>query len=146
MGHCNIQSGLTGISKCIKLQNLIIWKKLDILCLNETNLKSDIDSNSLDLPSNFTFLRKDRLTDNGHGGCGVLVSTNIKYMLIELSDLTFSTDNIEAMWIHLVEPNICLCCFYRSKQFCPLDSFLDYMTECMKNRMEWNGMEWNGIE
>ena len=79
VGHCNIQGGLTGISKCLDLQNLLIKEKLDVLCLNETNLKSDIDTNSLDLPSNFTFLRKDRVSDNGHGGGGVLVSSNIKH-------------------------------------------------------------------
>ena len=131
VGHCNIQGGLTGISKCLDLQNLLIKEKLDVLCLNETNLKSDIDTNSLDLPSNFTFLRKDRVLDNGHGGCGILVSNNIKHKIIELSDLTFPIDHIEAIWLHLEEPNICLCCFYRSDQFCPLDSFLDYMSECM---------------
>ena len=131
VGHCNIQGGLTGISKCLELQNLIIKEKLDILCLNETNLKSDIDTNTLDLPSNFKFFRKDRHSDNGHGGCGILVSNNLKCRLIDLNDLTSPTDNIEAIWIHLVEPNIWLCCFYRSEKFCPLDSFLDYMTECM---------------
>ena len=57
IGHCNMQGGLTSISKCLELQNLIIKEKLDILCLNETNLKSDIDTSSLNLPSNFPFLR-----------------------------------------------------------------------------------------
>ena len=131
VGHCNIQGGLTSIHKCLELQNLIINEKLDILCLNETNLKSDIDTNTLNLPSNYKFLRKDRNSDNGHGGCGILVSNNLKCRLIDLGDLTFPTDNIEAIWIHLEEPNIWLCCFYRSEKFCPLDSFLDYMTECM---------------
>ena len=126
-----MQGGLTGISKCLELQNLIIQEKLDILCLNETNLKSDIDTASLNIPTNFKFLRKDRISDNGHGGCGILVSTNIRYKLVEFCDLTFSTDKIEAIWIHLEGPNIYLCCFYRSEQFSPLDSFLDYMTECM---------------
>ena len=77
-----MQGGLTGITKCLELQNLIIKEKLDILCLNETNLKSDIDTNSLDLPSNFVFLRKDRITDTGHGGCGILISSNINYKSI----------------------------------------------------------------
>ena len=83
-----MQGGLTGISKCLELQNLIIQEKLDILCLNETNLKSDIDTASLNIPTNFKFLRKDRISDNGHGGCGILVSTNIKYKLIEFCDLS----------------------------------------------------------
>ena len=120
------------MTKCLEVQNLILKEKLDILCLNETNLKSDIATNSLNLPKNFNFHRKDRISDNGRGGCGILVSTNIRYKLIELSpDLTFPTDNIEALWIHLEDPNIYICCFYRSEQFCPIDPFLDYMTECM---------------
>ena len=126
-----MQGGLTGISKCLELQNLLVREKLDILCLNETNLKSDIDSNSLNLPSNYSFLRKDRHSDTGHGGCGILVSKNVSYKIIELDNLVFPTDKVEAIWIHLDQPNIYLCCFYRSEQFSPLDSFLDYMTECM---------------
>ena len=130
VGHCNIQGGLTGLAKCLEIQNLICKENLDILCLNETNLKSDIDSSSLAIPSNFSLLRKDRCTDNGRGGCGILISNNMKYSLIQL-DLLFPTDNIEALWIHLLDCNIYLCSFYRSDQFCPLDSFLDYMSDCM---------------
>ena len=130
VGHCNIQGGLTGLAKCLDIQNLIYKENLDILCLNETNLKSDIDSNSLALPSNFSLLRKDRCTDSGRGGCGILINNNIKFSLIQL-DLLFPTDNIEAIWIHLVDCNIYLCSFYRSEKFCPLDSFLDYMSDCM---------------
>ena len=131
IGHCNIQGGLTGMTKCLDIQNLIFKEKLDILCLNETNLKSDIATNSLNLPQNFKFHRKDRIVDNGRGGCGILISTNIRYKVIELTDLIFPTNNIEALWIHLEDPNIYICCFYRSEQFCALDLFLDYMTECM---------------
>lgn len=130
VGHCNIQGGLTGMAKCLDIQNLIYREKLDILCLNETNLKSDIDSDSLALPSNFTFLRKDRSTDNGRGGCGILISNNIKFKSVHL-DLLFPIDKIEALWIHLVECNIYLCSFYRSEQFCPLDTLLDYVSDCM---------------
>ena len=130
VGHCNIQGGLTGLAKCLEIQNLICKENLDILCLNETNLKSDIDSSSLAIPSNFSLLRKDRCTDNGRGGCGILISNNMKTSLIKL-DLLFPTDNIEALWIHLLDCNIYLCSFYRSDQFCPLDSFLDYMSDCM---------------
>ena len=130
VGHCNIQGGLTGLAKCLDIQNLINKENLDILCLNETNLKSDIDSNSLALPKNFSLLRKDRCTENGRGGCGILVSDNVKFSLIQL-DLLFPTDNIEALWIHLIDCNIYLCSFYRSEQFCPIDSFLDYMSDCM---------------
>ena len=130
VGHCNIQGGLTGIAKCLEIQNLIHREKLDILCLNETNLKSDIDTDSLHLPDNFTLIRKDRCTDSGHGGCGILISKNLKHKTVQLN-LLFPTDKIEAIWIHLVESNIYICSFYRSEQFCPLDSFLDYMTDCM---------------
>ena len=130
MGHCNIQGGLTGMAKCLEIQSLIFQEKLDILCLNETNLKSDIDTDSLDLPDNYTFLRKDRCNDNGRGGCGILISKNLKFKSVQL-DLLFPIDKIEAIWIHLVECNIYICSFYRSEQFCPLDSFLDYMTDCM---------------
>ena len=120
------------MTKCLDIQNLIFKEKLDILCLNETNLKSDIDTSSLDLPSNFTFLRKDRNTDNGHGGCGILISNKIGYKLIDVNkELTVPTRNIEALWIHLKDSNVFICCFYRSEQFCPIDCFLDYMTECM---------------
>ena len=130
VGHCNIQGGLTGLVKCLDIQNLICKEKLDILCLNETNLKSDIDSNSLALPGNFSFLRKDRCNDKGRGGCGLLISNNVRFKSVHL-DLLFPTESIEAIWIHLIDCNIYLCSFYRSEQFCPLDSFLDYMSECM---------------
>ncbi len=118
------------MTKCLDIQNIIFREKLDILCLNETNLKSDIDSGSLDTPQNFTLLRKDRCNDNGRGGCGILISNNINFKSVHL-DLFFPTDKIEAIWIHLTDCNIYLCSFYRSEQFCPLDSFLDYMTDCM---------------
>ena len=55
----------------------------------------------------------------------------MKHELIELSDLTFPTDQTEAISINLKEPNIYLCCICRSDQFCPLGSILGYMTECM---------------
>ena len=130
VGHCNIQGGLTGLAKCLDIQNLIIREKLDILCLNETNLKSDIDTGSLCMPQNYSLLRKDRYADNGHGGCGILISNNLKFKEVQLS-LLYPTEKIEALWIHLIDINIYLCSFYRSEQFCPLDSFLDYMTDCM---------------
>ena len=38
---------------------------------------------------------------------------------------------IEAIWIELLDQNLLLCFFYRSKLFTPVDTFLDYMTECM---------------
>ena len=142
VGHCNIQGGLTSLAKCLDIQNLIVRENLDILCLNETNLKSDITSDSLALPSNFTLLRKDRSTDNGRGGCGILISNNVKFSIVKL-DLFFPSDNIEAIWIHIPDCNIYLCSFYRSEQFCPLDSFLDYMSDCMM-KLETKKVIWFG--
>ena len=130
VGHSNIQGGLTSIVKCLDVQNLIFREKLDILCLNETNLKSDIETDTLALPSNFTLLRKDRNNDSGRGGCGILIGDNIKFKTVDLN-LTVSTEKIESLWIHLIDCNIYLCSFYRSEQFCPLDTFLGYMSECM---------------
>ena len=43
---------------------------------------------------------------------------------------------IEAIWIELTELNIIFCFFYRSANFTPVDTFLDYMFECM---MQLNG-------
>ena len=54
IGHCNIQGGLTGLAKSLEVQELIKNEKLDILGLNETNLKPDIDTNTLNLPQNYT--------------------------------------------------------------------------------------------
>ena len=130
IGHCNMQGGLTGLAKALELQNLIRQEKLDILALNETNLKSDIASNTLNLPQNYKFIRKDRGNDSGRGGCGILISENLKYKEISMNLIT-NTDNIESIWIHLENINIYICCFYRSQNYCPIDLFLDYMTECM---------------
>ena len=82
VGHCNMQGGLTGMAKCLEIQDLIYKEKLDVLCLNETNLKSDIDSASLNLPKNFTLIRKDRPND---GGCGFLISEHIKFKIVHLN-------------------------------------------------------------
>ena len=130
IGHCNIQGGLTGMAKSLEIQNLIQQEKLDILAINETNLKSDIDTDTLNLPQNYKFIRNDRSNDSGRGGCGVLISNNLKFRKISLKLVT-KTDNVESIWIHLENLNIYVCCFYRSHNFCPVDLFLDYMTECM---------------
>ena len=73
VGLCNIQGGLTGLAKTLELQELVFREKLDIIGINETNLKSDIDTNSLNFPQMFDFLRCDRPNDSGRGGCGILV-------------------------------------------------------------------------
>ncbi|HBI39884.1 MAG TPA: hypothetical protein DDY16_02905 [Tenacibaculum sp.] len=125
-----MQGGLTSMAKCLEIQELICEEKLDILSLNETNLKADIDTASLKLPKNFTFIRKDRPNNSGHGGCGILISEHIKFKTVQLN-LVLQYDQIEALWIHLPDCNVYVCCFYRSELFCPLDKFLDYMTDCM---------------
>ena len=130
IGHCNMQGGLSGLAKSLEIQNLIRQEKLDILALNETNLKPEIATDTLNLPQNYKFIRKDRNNGSGRGGCGVLISENLKFREISMK-LTTNTNNIESVWIHLQNLNIYVCCFYRSNKFCPIDLFLDYMTECM---------------
>ena len=123
---------MKSMAKSLEIQQLIRQEKLDLLAVNETNLKSDIDTDTLNLPQNYTFLRNDRSSDSGRGGCGVLISKNLKFKQISLK-LRTKTDNIESIWVNLVDLNIYVCCFYRSQNFCPVDLFLDYMTECMMN-------------
>ena len=62
IGHCNIQGGLTGISKSTQVLQLLGKYNLDILSLNETNLNNTIDTNTLNIPPNYIFLRTDRGT------------------------------------------------------------------------------------
>ena len=38
---------------------------------------------------------------------------------------------IEGIWVKLTDINIYMCFFYRSKIFTPVDTFLDYIFECM---------------
>ena len=131
VGHCNIQGGLTNLAKTLQVQELIFREKLDILGINETNLKSDIDTSTLNLPRNFNFIRKDRINNSGRGGCGLLISKNVKYQVLELDTTYTDMRKIEGIWIELLDANIYLCCFYRSQNYCSLETFLDYMTECM---------------
>ena len=131
VGHCNIQGGLTNLTKTLEVQELIFREKIDILGINETNLKSDIATSTLNLPLNFDFLRCDRPNDSGRGGCGVLVNKNVNYRAVNLNITCSDISKIESIWIELVDANIYICCFYRSHNFSPLDIFLDYMTECM---------------
>ena len=127
IGHCNIQGGLTGISKSTQMSQLIKKYDLDILSINETNLNSSIDTNSLNIPPNYTFLRADRGTGS-RGGCGILISKTCAF-----SPVTINTnlDHIETKWIKIQGSNLYVCGFYRSNGFCKLENFLDYMTECM---------------
>ena len=131
VGLCNIQGGLTGLAKTLELQELIFRENLDILGINETNLKSDIDTDTLDFPKKFDFLRCDRRNESGRGGCGLLINRAIRYRLLDLGITFTDVSKIEAVWIHLQDFNLHICCFYRSQNFCKLDVFLDYMTESM---------------
>ena len=97
IGHCNIQGGLTGLAKPLEIQDLLDNYGIDILSLNETNLKSDIDTSTLHLPHfNYNFIRCDRPTDNGRGGCGILLNKNLNYKEIHL-DIYMGVEKIEAM-------------------------------------------------
>ena len=128
IGHSNIQGGLTGLAKPLQVQHLIADYKLDICSINETNLKSDIATNTLFLPHYaFNFHRCDRSSDSGRGGCGLLVNNNLDHKEIKLK----RSEKIEAVWVALKKPNIYVCSFYRSNKMCPVDGVLDYMTDCM---------------
>ena len=60
IGHCNIQGGFTGVGKTTEVNQLIRDHNLDILSLNETNLNDTIDSSTLNVPTAFDFVRRDR--------------------------------------------------------------------------------------
>ena len=143
VGLCNIQGGLTGLTKTLELQELIFREKLDIIGINETNLKSDIDSSTLNFPKNFDLLRCDRQNESGRGGCGLLINRTIQYKSLDLNITSSDVSKIEAVWIHLLEANLHICCFYRSHNFCKLDTFLDYMTECMM-KLQGKKVMWIG--
>ena len=128
LGHCNIQGGLTGLSKTTQLNQLIKNHNLDILSLNETNLDDTIVTDSLNIPIGYHFIRNDRGIGS-RGGCGMIISNNCAYSPVKIkSKLT----NIEAVWIKLTNSNIYICGFYRSTGFWKLDNYLDYFIECMK--------------
>ena len=69
--------------------------KLDILSQNETNLNYSIDTNSLNIPTNYTCQLKNRGTGS-RGGCGFIVSKNSA-----IGDVKLNTNsaNIEAKWV-----------------------------------------------
>ena len=128
IGHSNIQGGLTGFVKPLQVWNLINHYKMDIFSVNETNLKSDIATSTLFLPHHaYEFFRSDRTNDSGHGGSGILVNRNLEYKELKLA----KSKKIEAVWVALTNPNIYICGFYRSTKLCPVDDFIDYLTDCM---------------
>ena len=139
IGHCNIQGGLIGISKSTQISQMIKKYNIDILSLNETNLNDSIDTGSLNIPTSYTFQRKDRGTGS-RGGCGLIVSKKLA-----LGDVKIMTNsaNIEAKWVKIKSSNIYICGFYRSSGFCKLDNFLDYFTECM-SKLKGKKVIWIG--
>ena len=139
IGHCNIQGGLTGISKSTQVLQLLGKYNLDILSLNETNLNNTIDTNTLNIPPNYIFLRTDRGTGT-RGGCGFLISKKCAFDPVTINS---NLDNIEAKWIKIKNSKIYICGFYRSKGYCKLDNFLDFMTECM-NKLKDKKVIWIG--
>ena len=137
IGHCNIEGGLsTNIAKTKEIQDIIFREQLDIFGINETNLSPIINNGSLDIPINYRLERCDRPNDSSRGGCGVIISKKLKYKLNPLHNTHTDMSKIEALWIELTDFNVYLCFFYRSKNFTPVDTFLDYMFECM---MQLNG-------
>ena len=140
IGHSNIQGGLTGLAKPLQVQHLISDHQLDICSINETNLKSDIETSTLFLPHfAYEFYRCDRSNDKGRGGCGLLVNKKLEHIKVELE----KRDCIEAVWIALKNPKIYICSFYRSNKLCPIDEFLDYMADCM-NKLNGKKVIWLG--
>ena len=132
IGHCNMEGGLaTNLAKTQEIEDVIFREKLDIFGINETNLNPMIDNNTLNIPLNYDIERCDRPNNSSRGGCSVLISNRIKYRLFPINVVHTDLSKIEAVWIELTELNLLLCFFYRSKNFTPVDTFLDYMTECM---------------
>ena len=131
IGHCNMEGGLaTNLAKTTEIKDVIEREKLDILGLNETNLNPTISTDSLNIPLNY---KLERGTDrpSSRGGCGVIISQRLKYRVFPMIITHTDMSKIEAIWIELTDINLLICFFYRSQKFTPVDTFLDYMTECM---------------
>ena len=132
IGHCNIEGGLaTNLGKTTEIKNVIFREQIDIFGLNETNLNPAIDTGSVDIPLNYKLERKDRPNGSSSGGCGFIISKRLNYKLISFNNTYTDMSKIEALWVELTDFNIYVCFFYRSKNFTPVDIFLDYMFECM---------------
>ena len=132
IGHCNIEGGLaTNLGKTTEIKNLIFREQLDIFGINETNLNHLVDTGSLNIPLNYKFERFDRPNNSSRGGCGVMISNKVKYKEVPIDIRYTDMTKIEALWIELIDFNVFICFFYRSNLFTPVDTFLDYMFECM---------------
>ena len=131
---------MTNIAKCTEIKQLLSEQKLDVLSLNELNLGSDVDSRTLDVPSSYDFIRRDRPNSN-RGGCGIMISKKLAYSSVNLK--VDDIENIEANWIRLSSINLYICSFYRSNNYCNLDVFLDYMGSCM-SKLNGKKVMWIG--
>ena len=60
IGHCNIQGGYISMLKSTEVISLIRKHEMDLIGLNETNLNDTIDSSTLNIPSGYNLVRKDR--------------------------------------------------------------------------------------
>ena len=137
VGHCNIEGGIaTNLAKTTEIKNVIFREQIDIFGLNETNLNSTVDTNSVNIPLNYKLERQDRPNGSSSGGCGFIISKRLNYTLVSFNNSITDMSKIEAIWVKLTDINIYMCFFYRSKKFTLVDTFLDYMFECM---MQLNG-------
>ena len=137
IGHCNIEGGLaSNLAKTTEIKNVIFKENFDIFGLNETNLNSSIDTGTINIPLNYKLEREDRPNGSSSGGCGFIISNRLNYKLLSFNNTITNMSKIEAIWVELTDFNVNLCFFYRSKNFTPVDTFIDYMFECM---MKLNG-------
>ena len=95
IGHCNIQGGFLGVGKSNEIAQLIRVQEIDVLSLNETNLNDSIDTDTLNIPMGYDFIRKDRGVGS-RGGCGILINRKCAY---KQYDMKTNLDNIEAVWV-----------------------------------------------
>ena len=132
IGHCNIEGGLaTNLAKTTEIKNVISREQMDIFGLNETNLNAAIDTSSINIPLNYKLERQDRPNGSSSGGCGFIISKRLSYKVVTLNYTVTDMSKIEAIWVELTDYNIHICFFYRSQKFTPVDTFLDYIFECM---------------
>ena len=89
----------------------------DIVCITETWLNQNIDSNTLLLQGFHKPIRKDR--EDGYDGVAIYVRSNLG--IIERNDLGIPT--LEALWCEVHHPKLSflIACMYR-----PPNSLQDY--------------------
>ena len=79
-------------------------------------------------------------TIGSRGGCGILINRKCAYNEFHIN---YDIDGIEAVWIKFKNSNIYVWGFYRSSNYCTIDKFLDYMTECM-SKLQGKRVIWIG--